>query len=346
MKGCYRRTLLSSIGAGIFLGAGVCSTAATASEDVVEGQVVDYNGDPIANRQLTFGSKDAGHFNVVTDREGRFAHEVTPNSTYRIGFYKYKYGPQNTEPNGVPHVCSLGRHTVKSGKTDLGKISVKEAHLVEVQALDSDGNPLGGVGADLYAEGKEGDYWGTGPSTLSTNHEGFIVVDDAQYTGMELVGTIDFSISIPNGNGSATEYSRKFFVDEPLAITVQVGEGMTITSADAPPSETPEPTTEKSTTEEPTTEESMESTENPATKSQTTAEPSTETPTTTFGYPSTTTTVSRNETAKNVTKQQRGFFTNDSAGEEFDMLSDPFTLTVAGFVLSAGGIAHSLIRGR
>ena len=332
MKGCQRRTFLSLVGTGVLCGTGLSSTVSARSEDFVQGQLVNHNDDPIANRQLTFGSRDAGHFEVVTDRNGQFEHEVTRDATYRIGFYKYKYGHQYPEPNGVPHVCSLGQHKMESGKTDLGKLQVKKAHLVEIRALDSDGNPLGGVDARLYAEGKDGDYWGTGPNTLTTNHEGYVVVDDAQYTGMELVGTIDFSISVPNDDGSSIEYSRKFFVDKPLSITIQVGEGMTITPANETSSETPEPTPTKTT-------------EEPATKSQTTTEPPTETLTEVPEIPPNITSGSQNGTAKNASKQQRGFFTNDAAGDEFDMLSDPFTLTVGGFVLSVVGIAQQLIRG-
>ncbi|QLG28176.1 hypothetical protein HUG10_11720 [Halorarum halophilum] len=287
-------------------------------------------GDPIAQRAVEVGSKKGGSSRTVTDQEGRFKQEVPANTHCRVGFYKYKYGPLPQKPDGIPHVCSLGRYPTVPGNNDLGTLQIEQAHLVEARALDSEGNPVGNADVRLYAEGVDGDYWGTGPNSLTTNHEGFVVVDDSPYTGMELIGSIDFSISIPNKNGGSIEYERKFYVDEPLSITAQIGEGMTISSVEKKSTETQEMTPVETTagTSEPTVEPSPKATE--ASGSLTTRPPRTQT---------------GNETSQNDKVERRGFFSNDSAGEEFEALSDPFVLTVAGFALSACGIAHQLIRG-
>lgn len=344
---CYnRRKFLSSI-AATSVPAGAASTSVTASgESAFRGQLVDHQADPISNRQITLGSRNDGHHELTTDDDGRFEQKVSSGTTYRFGFYRYKYGAKPTEPAGVPHVCSLGRHTAEDGETDLGTLSVGKSHLVEVQAIDSDENPLGGLSAELYAKGEEGDYWGTGPGTLSTNHQGYVVVDDGAYTGMELADSVEFSISLPNGDNGDVEYTREFFVEEPMSITAQVGEGMTVNSTDDANTTTTNATTTENTTTKQTTEETgTTSTQTSSTESTTSEERNTAsgtTKTSTTGQLQTTNTTG---SEPDYSEQKRGFLSNGSAND-FEMMNDPFVLTVGGFVLSAGGIVYQLLRGR
>lgn len=295
---------------------------------MITGKLVDYDGEPIARRTLSYNSKSAGHGSTVTDGDGTFEQRVSADSTYRLGFYKYKYGPKYDEPNGVPHVCSLGEFSVQGGETDLGTVSVPRAHLVEVRTLDADGDPVGNAKADLNAQGEAGDYWGTGPGTMRTNNDGYVVVDGGAYSGIELAGSVELTVSIPNGDGGSTQYSKTIYVDEPLSMVAQTGEGMTV----ARPGETPTATTETTA------------------RSTTTARKSGTAESTTAGRDDGATNRSTSDEPRRVAEDadavaSRGFFSNDASGDELELLSDPFTLTVGGFVLSAGGIAHQLIRG-
>ena len=276
------------------------------------------------------------HKQVTTDENGRFEAEVDANKTCDTGFYKYKTGPQNQEPNGVPHVHVIGEYETGTGETDFGTLTVSEGHLVQVQALDSEGNPVRDARGSLTVKGSTGHYLRM-TGDLNTNFNGYFVVDNTSYSGIELAGTVELSVSIPNGNGGAMQYTEEFFVEEPLNITAQIGEGMTFTPArEEQATETPKPTTT--------------TTENPGTKVTTTTENPDKTTTAPEGTESqgeseagTTTTADQNTTEDNAVS--RGFFSNGETSEDLAFLTNPFFLTIGGFVLSVAGIAQSLIRG-
>ncbi|MFC7215290.1 hypothetical protein ACFQO4_14530 [Saliphagus sp. GCM10025334] len=354
------------------------SIVSAAGETTLRGQIVDYTGSPIPQRYVTLSIREGGHEEVTTDSQGKFEAELPSNEICDIGFYRYKYGPKESEPNGVPHMYVIGEFSTGTGETDLGELHIEKGHLVQAQALDADGNPVGNAGADLTVKGQTGHYLGTG-GNLRTNHNGYVVVDDAPYAGMELTGLVELSISIPNDNGGNIEYSREFFVEEPLSITAQIDEGMSISSADEGSSDsddqtsdtddgtsgsedqtsntddgTSEPDDQTSNTDDGTSGSEDQTSDEP---SNSTSDSSTETSDRDTGGTSDKSsekdgTHNNSESASNesqheeVTGETRGFFSNDAADEEYGMLSDPFTLTVGGFVLSAGGIAHQLIRGR
>lgn len=342
MKIHSRRTFISLVGTGVFGATGLVSTVSASSRSLVQGQIVDYQGDPIAQRQVTLSIREGGHEEVISDENGRFEAELPPNEICDIGFYKYKYGPKKSEPNGVPHVYVIGEYSTESGETDLGTLSIEEGNLVQAQALDSDGNPVGNAGADLTVKGQSGHYLGTG-GNLRTNHDGYVVIDDGPYTGMELTGTVELSISIPNSNGGAIEYSSEFFVDEPLSLTAQIGEGMSINPLDKQASDSDD---QSADTEQEPSDEPSENTSDTSTSPQNTTNENTEAQNEGTEDLSGASKGGQNETTTNSSAKTRGFFSNDANDNKFEILSDPFALTVGGFVLSAGGIAHQLIRGR
>lgn len=337
MTGCNRRRFLSTVGAGMLAGAGRVAGMSASSEATLRAQVVDYKGDPVPHRRVKLGSKSDSGYQLTTDGKGRFTQEVQPDTIYRIGFYRYETGHTPSEPNGVPLVSSLGRHTTGEGETDLGRLQLDEAQLIEVLALDSDGNPVGGAKAHLTAHGSGGDYWRVRSSSLLTNYEGYVVVEGAPYTGLELVGRVDLSISIPNGEGGAMQYSREFDVQEPLHITAQVGEGLVFEPLDewSEENSTSETTTQQTTT---TTTEQTESTTKTTTQQTTTKQTTT---TTTEQTDSRTETTSETETQDEVS---RGFFSNENPETEYEFLSDPFFLTFGGFALSILGVLHNMVR--
>lgn len=333
-----RRNYLRVVG-GSIVTAGVAGNTASASTTdyvTISGKLVSHDGDPIAGRKVYV---TATGYNE-TDNSGFFEEEVESGEHVSLGLYKSQ-GRQLLAPtkNQVPHIDEFASLGYVSSDEELGTFEMPKAYLVNLRALDSDGNPVTNAEFHCRADG-----FGSG-NNLSANNNGYCVIDGANFTGVELVESAEVTIKIPSSGDAVTEYKESINIDGPMTVIAQEGEGLTI--KEHTPGETTEATT---TTQTPTETTTTATTRTPTpTATSTTTETTPTTTKTTVSTPSQTTTrstemaISANGTES---KSKRGFFSNGESAGDYDFLTNPFFLTVGGFVLSVAGIAQNLIRGR
>ncbi|WP_332899433.1 hypothetical protein [Haladaptatus sp. CMSO5] len=338
-----RRDFISN-GVGCATGAAVLSGSASAADDtaILSATVVAHNGNPVANRKIAVSGQGGLDYHE-TDSDGILEAEVASNQRYKLGLYKSGSGQLHApELNGVPHIEGLGYHSVGSGRTDIGTLKVPEAYLVDVRVLDSDGNPVANAEPDF----RDDSGFGGSAYLLSTNKEGYLVIRNADFTGIEATGIVEFTVTIPGDtDGEANkQYSDSFNITEPSTIRVKEGEGMTIhsgtnneNSAKTTPTPTSSPTSTETTIAEKTSTKTAAPNSAPAPTTQSASTTSAGTETTVEKAVSSTTT---------ETSHQRGFFKNGENVEDAAFLTDPLFMTVGGFALSVVGIVYQLIRGK
>ena len=325
-----RRNYLRAVGGSVAtIAVSGTVVSATESETVtLTGKLESSTGDPIAGRKVY----NSGY--TDTDSSGRFEMSVESNSRVRLGLYKS--GNQLLAPikNGVPHIDGLGRHSVGSSDTDIGTISVSEAYLVNLRAIDNEGNPVTDAEFHVRADG-----YGSGSHMMTANESGYLVIRNADFTGIELAESAKVTITIPGNDGEADkQYQETIYVDGPKTVIAREGEGVTI--KDHKPTESTTTTTTQTTTETTTSTTASETTTTETTSTTTKISASTTSPT------SSQTTEMAMSANKTETQSKRGFLSNGESAGDYEFLTNPFHLTVGGFVLSVAGIAHNLLWGR
>lgn len=305
--------------------------SARSSTTTVRGRVVDHRGDPVQNRIVkNYGDSS---FDVYTDSEGVFKADVESGSRLKLTLYK---GNENTliapDKNEVPHVYTIGGFTVSGASSDLGDLQIPEAHLVRMQALDSDGNPVEGANPGVRHVGS-----GIGSYYMSTRSDGWAYIRNAEVDGIELAGDVKLSMEIPTDGGGSMVYRTEKTINEPRAFKFQVGDGITEVGSGSSQSDT-EAQTNTPTESTTTGKEDSATTERTPTLTGSKQTSKTESQAKEMGTPTPT------ATSPTTPGMQRGFFSNNSSGD-YGPLDDPFFLTVGGFALSVAGIIHNMVRG-
>lgn len=332
-----------------FLRAGVAGTLASASlvgsarpvaaADTVtlSGTVTAENGAKIRNDEIN--ASGAGTFeNVRTDNSGNFEIDVPQHGNYTLAYYKAdsRSDFEGTK-NGATHIYEFDSYSVGGEDEDVGELVLPKAHIVDLRVLKPSGEPLMGADPDYRYNG-----WGGNPGRTSLNTDGYTVIKGASFTGAEFAGHVTAEVEPPAGDEYADRtYDRRVTVEGPTEIVATIdssGATWEVNRAGEKTTEVTETTaqtTTEATTRTPTSTPTPTRTTTESGSTRTTTEPSstTTTPTTTIE--------AGNETAA----PDRGFFSNDADAEDLEMLNDPFVLTVGGFVLSAAGIAHQMLRG-
>lgn len=102
--------------------------------------------------------------------------------TYLLGYYRIFPGDTGTGVvrDGNPDIEFLREVDADGGMNDLGTIRLSEAHVLDVEVVDDDGDPVAGVDVRVAHGG-----YGTGGVT---NNDGLLQFD-LQETGIELPDT-------------------------------------------------------------------------------------------------------------------------------------------------------------
>jgi hypothetical protein len=310
----------------LVVGTGTVSAAVT-----VSGRIVAYDDTPIANRRVyNYGD---GQFNTYTDSNGRFSAETSEGARLHLVLYDISSRSHDFQQNSVPLVYSLGDFNVGQSNTNLGDIGVPQGFLVDMRALDSNGNPVEGATPGVRHNGS-----GIGESYISTNGNGWAQFDGVNFRGLEAAGRVELSMSIPTGGGEFS-LSERVTVDGPKTVTFQIGEGVTVSDAGTSVEST-------STATQTPTETTTATTDLPTDTATPTATADVPTDTVTPSDTATATGTDANaSTSASTQAARRGFFGNGESAGEFGPLEDPFVLTVGGFALSVAGIAHQMLRG-
>lgn len=296
------------------------SGVATASTVTLKGKIINYNGKPVSHRKVAVNEQREGGNSgyMATDSNGEFSTTVNSNQSYRLALYKSGNG-QLLAPilNDVPHIKGLGDHDVGTEDTDIGTLEIPRGYEVDVLVLDSNGEPV--QGADVSFRDESG--YGSPDHLVTTDEDGYLVIENADFTGFEAVGftNISASFSEDGSNDSEYKYNSRFHISEPSTIKVQADEGMSKVSganSDKSPIGTATSTSEA-----------------PSSKTTTQGSTSRETGNASPSSPSTT------------TSPKRGFLRNGDDVQEIEIITDPLFMTVGGFTLSVVGILYQLTRG-
>jgi hypothetical protein len=339
-RAATRRTFLRAGVGGVLGGAslvGGVSRAVAADTVTLSGTVVAKSGAKVQNDEINTYWDDV-YRNVRTDGDGYFEMEVPKNRNYTLSYYKAdSRSDLEAAKNGAPHIYEFEGTFVGEEDKDIGELVLPEADIVDLRVLKPNGEPLMGAKPDYRYSG-----WGANPSRLSLNTDGYTVIDGASFTGLELADFGTAEVEPPAGDEYEDRtYKHQFSIDGPTEVIATVdSEGVEWSVGEA------DETTPKGTTA--TTDETTSDTTSETTGRGTTPASPTDSPTT-REVPATATT-SRgtrrgNRTAGSTTESKRGFFSNGPGESDLEMLNDPFVLTVGGFVLSAAGIVHQLVRG-
>jgi len=182
-----RRRFLAT---GIATAAGMVTLTgnATAQNNVtLEGTILSHTGDPVSDARIAVSSNAFTY--VRTDETGHFSAEVPPGNRVYLGFYK---SGENAflapRLDGVPHIFTLPSITVGNDGYDLGQYSLPEAHTLDARATFA--NSPGGVEDAIprFGSGTNGSIFASGYSYTTTNEDGYMKLEGADFTGVEMAG--------------------------------------------------------------------------------------------------------------------------------------------------------------
>lgn len=159
-----------------------------ASESVtLQGTIKSDDGDPVQNARVAITEPSFRY--VRTDSEGKFSTQVPSGTRVSMGFYKsdkdYFLAPRL---DGVPHIQTLPTVTVGENGYDLGEYLLPKAYLLEARAVFA--NRPGGVEDAIPRFGSldDGSYFASGYSYTTTNQDGYLKLNEADFTGVEMAG--------------------------------------------------------------------------------------------------------------------------------------------------------------
>lgn len=262
--------------------------------------------------------------------DGGFDVIMPEAEVYEVGYYNDRFnGRYVREPDDLPLLYHFGTAEASEGGT-LGEFSLPEAHVVQIQCVDTDGNPIEGLPVNFRDAG------GTGapPGLFSTTANGFVKFADMTETGVELSGETRVEVQPPSQSGNP-DGLQTVYVTEPRDIQLRVfdptrypGVSVNDGNTDANPSSP------------------LTKTETSRATPRSTTEPATATPAT-RATPPTETANPQSSSTEVSSGRSRGFFSNRAGGEEpTGPLSNAVNLTTLGFLLSVAGIGYQLIEGR
>lgn len=195
MERSSRRGFLSLVGgATTGIGLAVIGTAAANQDVTFKRTFVDSAGDRIANAQINLGYFDQDEDEYVrksfsTGEDGTIRTTVPSGARLRMGFYKSSNG-EFLAPrlDGVPHIHTLDPITVADEGTDSGEYRLPEAYTLEARAFL--GGPPNGVEDAIprFASVSNGSYYASGYSYTTTDENGYMKLNAADFTGVEMAG--------------------------------------------------------------------------------------------------------------------------------------------------------------
>ncbi|MFC7079123.1 hypothetical protein [Halorussus caseinilyticus] len=262
--------------------------------------------------------------------------EVPASGEYKLGYYNDASNIESGDTrNGSPHIFNLGKQYVGTDPVDIGVVTLPRAYPVDLRVLKPSGEPLMGARTDYRHSG-----WGASGRLLALNTEGYTVIDGATHTGLEFAEHVTAEVKPPAGDEyDDGTYKHTVTVDRPTELTVTIGADGAKWQVERGERGTTETTTDSGTTATTTRERTTRETTSRRTTPPGTAQTTREVPV------NATTRRGTREGNESSAKSERGFFSNGTGTSDLEMLNDPFVLTVGGFVLSAAGIAHQLVRG-
>ncbi|KAB1193243.1 hypothetical protein GJR96_07205 [Haloferax sp. MBLA0076] len=179
----------------------------------VDGRILDSAGNPAVNDTLTVYSNEVYTYNdpiaseTVTDTTGQFSTTAAANVTQELRYFQGNLGDRNAgnqtffPTDDTPDVFAV-QTLDGTGDAQLGDITLPQAYHVEIEVVTPNGTPVEGATVDVTHQSSSSDadarYDGA-----ETNANGRYEIPASDGTGIDLVGSVVFGVSGPNG-----EYAR------------------------------------------------------------------------------------------------------------------------------------------
>jgi len=234
-----RRSFISGIGAAGALAVGSTGLASASSSFTLERQFLDYRGNPIPHATINAayfyrdesGSLTLERFNTQTDAEGWIQRQLPAGGGRLSGaFYKSSESAYLAPRlDGVPHIHILDAERVDDEGTDSGAVQLPEAHTLDARAVFA-GRP-GGVedATPRFGSLRSGGYWASGYSYTTTDADGYMKLNNADFTGVEMAGRTKLWMYAPTFEAYEEQQQHDYAPYEKVDVqTIDVTEDMTV----------------------------------------------------------------------------------------------------------------------
>ena len=214
-----RGTAVTAI--GLLSVAGVTSAAAN-RQPRIQGGIARSNNRPADDDIVHVAGPDFTR--TETNRGGRFDATVGEPGFYSVGYYNRAADGErigDVARDGTPDVYTVHRHVwVEDENVNLGRTRLPKAHLVNVDVVDENGDPVAGATVD-FAHLVDGTSFGI---RERTNEDGAFQFASLEEPGVELAGTIVVGIWPPGEDPTREEPSvrTQFEVTEPTSKTFEL----------------------------------------------------------------------------------------------------------------------------
>jgi hypothetical protein len=135
---------------------------------------------------------------------------------YGVEYFTKFGGRYIQERNALPLLYDFGTAEASEDGT-LGEFGLPEAHVIQIQCLDTDGNPIEGLPVNFLTTVGSG----LRPGVFTTTANGYLKYIGATETGVELSGPTRVVVQPPSRSGNP-DYLRLISVTEPQEIQLTV----------------------------------------------------------------------------------------------------------------------------
>ena len=294
------------------------TASAQSDTSTVSATVESAFGSSLTDSHVVFSNTETREwYRADIAKDGSLRTSVPSGYGYDVVFFNQPQGSLiDPEFNGVPVIQDLDSIDVGGSEKTLGSYTVPEGHVAQLRVENEDGNPLQNVPLSFYTPSGAG----TGPSSFTTNENGYVINVESSQPGIELAGSMTVRTHAPGGGG---EVLAQLFVDSDTSSTAVLRNQDDYTNViereDTDGTATPGIVEQEQSTPDPSAPD--------------TAAPDPSAPDQAASAP-----------ADDSASAQRGFLSN--SGDDPPLLSNPANLTVGGFVLSVGGIVYQMVGGK
>ncbi|WP_224269157.1 MSCRAMM family adhesin SdrC [Haloprofundus salinisoli] len=212
-------TVLVVLGAFAPMAVSAHGTDSESDVPTISGRLVSADGGSLSGDDIEVMLSDeegpVGSTNVTTGDDGQFTFESNSTASHQLAYYQRaedgSYGPRD----GVVDLYTLGE-VGPNEETDFGDIELPEGHVLDIQVVDEDGEPVEDASVRVYhdrPEVQEG--WSL---FEKTNAEGMFDSPE-EPSGVEVAGDVLVYVEGPDGLATS-EQSLTVTEDRTLTVTL------------------------------------------------------------------------------------------------------------------------------
>ncbi|WP_089766662.1 hypothetical protein [Halobellus clavatus] len=193
----------------------------------VTGNVTNASGGPVTDGEVFARATDGSMSTDAPIENGEYELALVPNTTYELGFRQDGEGTEGDFPtDGAPDIESLTVVETSSEDERLPEQQLGVGHPYNITVKNPDGTNASGVPVYVSDNDVEEDFaLGIGGET---NENGSFLLYGTKEPGIELNGSIDVYVDLPEESGLADANRQDIVVDEPGSITIQLDPAVTV----------------------------------------------------------------------------------------------------------------------